>query len=197
MQKMTKGAIAAAAAALLLVGGGGTFMAWNDDAPITGGTVTAGSLTLTAATSPTWTLNDVDVTGEIDDVRIVPGDVLTFSHVATITAAGNNIQGELSLVDGTISPVTAGEGGVDQQLVTALTKEGSGTSFAIETEAASLTPVVDSPGVYEFTQAGTYDAALTATFDFGIGSVTDLVAQGGTVNFSGMQLSLDQTDATP
>lgn len=177
MQKMTKGAIAAAAAALLLVGGGGTFMSWNQDAPITGDTIIAGSLTLAAEASPTWTLNDVDVTDEIDGVQIVPGDVVKFSHVATINAVGDNIQGELSLVEGTISPVST-ENGVDQQLADALKKEGSGTSFAIETEEVGLTPVEGSPGVYEFTEAGEYDAALTATFDFGIASVTDLLAQG-------------------
>lgn len=195
MQKMTKGAIAAAAAALLLVGGGGTFMSWNQDAPITGDTITAGRLTLTAAESPTWTLNDVTVS-DIDGVRIVPGDVLKFSHVATIDAVGDSIQGELTLVDGTISPVTAGPG-VDQQLADALSGEGSAISFAIETEETGLTPVEGSPGVYEFTEAGEYDAALTATFDFGFDSVSGLLAQGGAVSFQGMQLSLDQTNATP
>ncbi|NKU44191.1 alternate-type signal peptide domain-containing protein [Rhodococcus hoagii] len=52
MNKKTKGAIAAGAAAALLAGGAGSFALWSDSETLNGGTITAGTLTLTAQGSP-------------------------------------------------------------------------------------------------------------------------------------------------
>lgn len=49
MNKATKGAVAAGAAGILLLGGAGTFALWEDNASITGGTVSTGHLDLAVA----------------------------------------------------------------------------------------------------------------------------------------------------
>lgn len=190
MQKMTKGAIAAAAAALLLVGGGGTFMSWNQDDTFDDSTITAGTLTLDTSTPGTWALNGDDVTDEMASLLIVPGDELVFTQPATISATGNNIQGELKVTPGTIS--AAGAADADTQLATALNASDA-TTFKIDTEAPGLTSVEFSDTYYQFLDAGDYEANLVATIDFGFDSVSDLVAQGGAVNLAGMKLSLQQT----
>lgn len=189
MQKMTKGAVAAAAAALLLVGGGGTFMSWNQDDTFSDATISAGTLTLDTTTEGTWTLNDAPV--DIATALIVPGDELVFTQPATIVATGNNIEGELKVVPGTISAV--GEGDAGSELALAL-NNSEATTFEIETEDTGLTQVEFSPAHYEFLDAGTYEANLVATIDFDFDSVSGLVAQGGAANLAEMKLSLLQTD---
>lgn len=189
MQKMTKGAIAAAAAALLLVGGGGTFMSWNQEETFSDATISAGTLTLDTTTPGTWTLNDEPV--DITTALIVPGDILVFTQPATIAATGNNIQGELKVKPGSISAV--GEGAADSDLAFALSNSEA-TTFKIETENTGLTQVDPLSAHYEFLEAGTYAANLVATIDFDFESVSDLVAQGGAVKLTEMELSLFQTD---
>lgn len=195
MKKITKGAIAASAAALLLVGGGGTFMSWNQDDAITVSAISAGSLTLDTTDAAVWTLNGDDVTAGIDRVRIVPGDVLQFSQAARIDAVGDNIQGTLDLVPGTITAADPGNA-ADEQLLAALT-ESEGTRFVLESYSDGLTQMGDIEGAYEFSEAGVYEANLTATFDFGINTVDEVLAQGGQVKISGLQLALVQTGESP
>ena len=56
MNRSTKGAIAAGAAAVLLMGGAGSLAFWTADGDVDGGTVTAGTLSLTdLECDTTWT----------------------------------------------------------------------------------------------------------------------------------------------
>ncbi|NKS78074.1 alternate-type signal peptide domain-containing protein [Rhodococcus hoagii] len=57
-----QGRNAAGAAAALLAGGAGSFALWSDSETLNGGTITAGTLTLTAQGSPSWS----DENGAID-----------------------------------------------------------------------------------------------------------------------------------
>lgn len=50
MKKSTKGAVAAAATAVLLLGGGTSLAYWTATGTAAGGSITAGTLTLSAAT---------------------------------------------------------------------------------------------------------------------------------------------------
>jgi alternate signal-mediated exported protein len=100
MNKATKGAIAAGAAGILLLGGAGTFALWSETAAISAGNVSTGELSLALTdTAGVWTheggVTPVTVAG------IVPGDVVTSTQQAVITASGDNIAGKFEV--GTVS----------------------------------------------------------------------------------------------
>lgn len=97
MNKATKGAIAAGAAGILLLGGAGTFALWEDNANITGGTVSTGELELALGTG-TWAETATPGTPiNIATFDIVPGDSLTYTTTVTATATGDNLTGELKI----------------------------------------------------------------------------------------------------
>ncbi|QBJ97351.1 alternate-type signal peptide domain-containing protein [Rhodococcus sp. ABRD24] len=95
MNKKTKGAIAAGAAALLLAGGAGSFALWSDSESLNGGTITAGTLTLSTQGTPSWS----DQNGPIDIATFlaVPGDVLTYKTQAVIGATGDNLEAAITV----------------------------------------------------------------------------------------------------
>lgn len=97
---MIKGSIAGAAGVALLLGGAGTFALWNDTAAVAGGTITAGTLTVDAATG-TWT-DQVGAIEDLDEYLIVPGDTLTYKTVLTVDAKGDNIKAKLHVDNGSI-----------------------------------------------------------------------------------------------
>lgn len=188
MKKITKGAIAAGAAALLLVGGGGTFMSWNDDIGMEGNGINAGTLSLEAEGDGQWSLNAGPAFDDVSTVTIVPGDVLEFTQSVTINATGNNIQGTLTLQDGSITGV-GGPDSADAQLATALT---NGAAYSVASTSDGLT---GTDGVLSFSGEGPYEADLSVVLDFDFESVNGEAAQNGTVNLSGVGLALQQTDA--
>lgn len=102
MNKLTKGAIAGAAGIALLLGGAGSFALWNANASATGGSITAGTLTLTPVTSgagaATWTNLTTGHTGTIDPTtfKIVPGDTIQLAQDLTITGSGNDLKAKLT-----------------------------------------------------------------------------------------------------
>ncbi|MBM4517319.1 alternate-type signal peptide domain-containing protein [Rhodococcus hoagii] len=95
MNKKTKGAIAAGAAAALLAGGAGSFALWSDSETLNGGTITAGTLTLTAQGSPSW--SDENGAIDISTFRAVPGDVLTYKAQAVVGATGDNLEAAITV----------------------------------------------------------------------------------------------------
>lgn len=190
MKKITKGAIAAGAAALLLAGGAGTFMEWNQGATLGGGdAINSGLLTLDTTVAGTWTLNGEPA--DITTTQIVPGDILQFIQPVTINAAGDNIQGDLSLVPGSIT--AADENPASAELATALT---TGADFDLANASSDLTGP-DEDGSFSFEGAGVHTADIVVNFDFGFDSVAGLEAQNGSVNLTGIEVAVTQTDATP
>jgi len=104
MKKTTKGALAASAALVLLLSTAGTPAYWNSTVPVgESAVITAGNLAVTQTGDPVWTIKHVEgavtTVEDIDDVRIVPGDTLTFSADYEIAAEGDNLVIQAS-VDG-------------------------------------------------------------------------------------------------
>lgn len=190
MKKITKGAIAAGAATLLLAGGGGTFMAWQDEAGMNvAQTVTAGHLTAEASGDGVWTLNGDDVS-DISNVRIVPTDIIKFSQPVTLRAEGDSIQGSFDLTDGSIDPADA-QNQNDIDLAEVL-KGDAKYAIEIEGEETGLVPVGNDSKAFEFLEPGTYDVNLIAELNFTKDPVTDLMAQGGSVDLSDMSVTVIQ-----
>lgn len=78
MSNKKKGIVAGALAALL-IGGAGTFALWADDAPVTGNTITIGSMSVDGS-GLDWTRERAgvaNVTGAAALTNVAPGDVLT------------------------------------------------------------------------------------------------------------------------
>lgn len=107
LNKVTKGALATGAGVLLLLGGGGTLALWNTDEGITAGTVTAGTLDLTADTG-SWSVTNAaagvtDQAIAIGTYRVVPGDVLTFTQTVDVTLEGDHMEATLAIDPGTVA----------------------------------------------------------------------------------------------
>lgn len=176
MNKFTKGAIATGAGVVLLLGGAGTFALWNDDATLNGGTVSSGTLEITAGTTGTWTDASDDSVINIANFRIVPGDVLEFTQNVQIDATGDNLEGELT-VDGT--SITG-----DAALIAALDFEFEATGAAVSgsgTDTLTITP--GTTGVTDLA------VKIVVTFD---AATAGLVAQNDQVNLAGLKLVLEQ-----
>jgi alternate signal-mediated exported protein len=170
MNKATKGAIAAGAAGILLLGGAGTFAVWSDTAAISAGNVSTGELSLAlTGTAGAWTY-----AGGATTVTegIVPGDVITSTQEAVITASGDNIAGSFTV--GTLAgPLPAG--------VTA-------SISTVETEA----DLTGTGSLLSFAKAGEYsvDVVITLTFN-----TTGTTSQDVVIDPSNLSLTLTQTSA--
>lgn len=104
MNKLTKSLIAAAVGTALLLGSGGTLAAWNSGALASvASTISAGDLSLSAPSAGTWA-DQTGTTISLNDYRIAPGDTLTYETTFSLTAKGDNLQGELALDPASISP---------------------------------------------------------------------------------------------
>jgi alternate signal-mediated exported protein len=98
MNRSTKGAIAAAGGALLLLGGGGSLAFWTATGTVTGGALDTGSLALaTPDCGSGWTLDAAGGGGTYvpGTTLLVPGDVITETCTAVLTATGAHMQGTI------------------------------------------------------------------------------------------------------
>lgn len=93
--KMTKGTVAIGAGVVLLLGGAGTYALWQVNEPLEG-TVQTGDLNLELGT-PSWTHNG-EAVADVAAVQLVPGDVVSLTQPMTVTAIGDDLQAELSVV---------------------------------------------------------------------------------------------------
>jgi alternate signal-mediated exported protein len=189
MNKLLKGSIAAAAGVALLMGGAGTFAYWNDSAPLTGNTITAGNLTVTAAAgSGTWTnaagTTYTDTT--IANYRIVPGDVLTYTKDVSIVAVGDTLKATVALGSGAIAAVDTGNAN-DNALASLLT---ANTVVGI----SAATGVSGTAPNYTITAGVTIPATVTATitFPFAPLPIVDNPAKLGKVTLSGLSVTVTQ-----
>lgn len=180
MNKTTKGAIAAGAAALLLAGGAGTMAAWSDSEDLTGGSITSGTLTLTAGTdAPTWTVNGTQLSDtEVANFLVVPGDEVVYSGTFVIGATGNNLEAELTAAFDSDSV------GGDAELLAQMPSTISGTvgATALPSDGAALA----------ITDANDGDTVtVNVTFDFDFDPATN-ASQDQTIDLAGFAIDLTQ-----
>jgi alternate signal-mediated exported protein len=182
MNKLLKGSIAGAAGIALLLGGAGTFALWNDDATVNGGTITAGTLTVTEGTGATdgWSSALGGEILDIDDFQIVPGDVLTYITTLDITAEGDNLSAILEIDD--LSIVSGGTA-ADDALAALLTESAT---VSVDGSTAAATQTI-SP------EAGTQvvTVAVELTFPDGL-STADNEAMSGSVSLESFDVTLTQ-----
>lgn len=181
MNKATKGAIAAGAAGILLLGGAGTFALWEDNATVDAAPISTGVLTLGVA-GGTWTdVSDPQAPvaiANIADFAIVPGDTLTYTTTATITAEGDNLEGELKLNKTAFE--AAAEAAAPYFNVTASNNAAIVPGLTVDGPTQAIT----------FTTAGTYNVAVTITVVFE--DVNAEVGQNADIDLSALALTLDQ-----
>lgn len=196
MKKLTKAAIATGAAVALLLGTGSTLAYWNDSANIAGqDAITAGTLQLTATATPTWTITHTNGTtstvASIGAVRIVPGDVLSYSFPASITAQGQNLRFSVGLAGGSIVPADAA---APEDV--ALADELAATSaFAV----TGATPVSGQPNTFDHKSntSSTYTTTITASITWPFGAAGDgNDAKLGSVNLDDFTLTVTQVNGS-
>lgn len=149
MNKATKGALAAGAAGILLMAGAGTLAVWQDDASITGGTVSTGDLDLAVAAG-TWTQTATpDTAINITSFKIVPGDSLTYTTTVTAEATGDNLHGELKLMGSTF--VTAFNALPPEHVTATVTHTAvDGGGLLVDETNPNLMTFVDAATPYTF-----------------------------------------------
>ncbi|MBM9838726.1 alternate-type signal peptide domain-containing protein [Rhodococcus hoagii] len=134
MNKKTKGAIAAGAAAALLAGGAGSFALWTDSEELNGGTITAGSLSLSNPGTPTWK-NAAGNPIQLNTYKAAPGDVLTYTNTVVVNVVGDNLKADFSATPGTgtNSLLTVGtvSATIDSAAVTEVDKDDSGKTVTV------------------------------------------------------------------
>jgi alternate signal-mediated exported protein len=179
--KLVKGSLAAAVGVALLMGGAGTLASWNDTSVIAGGTITAGTLSITVPgstpASDGWKSGSTAIPN-IATYRIVPGDTLTYQKTFIVTATGDSLTATASL--GALSITGASQGAADVALAALLTKSAvftvDGVTTATVTGSASPKTVV-----------------VTATIAFPSGTTTtDNAAKLGVVSLAAFNLTLTQ-----
>ncbi|MTB87348.1 alternate-type signal peptide domain-containing protein [Aeromicrobium sp. zg-629] len=176
MNKSTKGAVAAGAAAVLLLGGAGSLAYWNAEGDITGGTITAGELKLTAPTTSQWTLNGTTVANPAA-VLIVPGDELKYTGSWTVKATGQNIKALVDFDGLAETPSIADKITVTDTYTLGTTALAEGDELTVADNGKVLT--------------------ATVLVDLPFGTVVDNASQAMTVNLTAGKVTLTQKDATP
>lgn len=198
MKKTTKGVIAVSAAIALLLGAGGTLTYWNDTANLGGSnTITAGTLTVVADGTPTWAITHTSgaqtTVADISAVRIVPGDVLTYTMPATITAQGQNLRFQVGLAGGSVA--APGGTAADTALAGRL---AASAVFGV----TGATPVGTGGDTFEHKSnaSDSYATTITATITWPFGAAEsptqDNPAKTGSVDLSGFALTVTQVDGS-
>ena len=201
MNKLTKATIAGAAGVALLLGGAGTFATWNATAPISGGTIVAGSLVVGTAATGSWSVTHLNTgsntvygtsaaISNLSNFKASPGDQLTYTTTVPITVSGTNLVATLGLASGSIvaTPPTSGSMPADNtafvkylalNTVVAMSGTGiSGTAPSYVINGSSASPI---------------PATVTATITFSSGAAsTENTSLLGSVDLSCMALSLVQ-----
>ncbi|HNP14842.1 MAG: alternate-type signal peptide domain-containing protein [Cryobacterium sp.] len=177
MNKLTKSAIAGAAGIALLLGGAGSLAYWNDSASLTGGTITAGELTITANGTGTWKDSN-DTTISLASFHAVPGDVLTYTANFDVSAVGDNLSATVALTGDSIAAASAA--GADVKLASLLTK-----SAVLKVNGVATTTVSPAAGTQTIT------VSVSITWPNGT-TADDNAAMNGAVDLSNMTITLTQ-----
>lgn len=177
MNKFAKGALAGGLGLVLLLGGGATLAYWNDSVPVSGASITAGSLEVSETGTATWTVTNgsiVDQTIDITTFTMVPGDTVTYSTSFEVDAVGTNLEAEAAI----------GTAALTGDLASRLT---TSTTIAVNGGPAGTTAVDVEDG-------DTLSVVVTIAWPFGdAASVTpDNGAMGGSVNFDNFNVVVTQ-----
>ncbi|WP_461164804.1 alternate-type signal peptide domain-containing protein [Arthrobacter sp. R4-81] len=180
MNKATKGAIAAGAAGILLLGGAGTFALWEDTDSVDPASISTGVLTM-AVGAGSWYDATAGTTGTITNIAdfdIVPGDTITYTTPVTITAEGDNLDGEFKILK------TAFE--------TSAETAAPYLNVTVASNAATVPGLVvnGTTGAITFASAGTYSVNVTVTVVFE--NVTGVIGQNADIDLTALALKLEQ-----
>jgi alternate signal-mediated exported protein len=178
MNKFAKGSLAAGAGLVLLLGGAGTLAYWNSEAKLQGGTINAGTLTLTA----------LEIADPTDDPEVwVPGDSYTYKTVLTLETAGDNIQGTIEMNTEDIW----GEGQAPSEEIT-VTLEPSADG-QVKPDDASL-EFLSETQTFAFDGAGDYTIPVEITVDFPFGEDVDNNSKLESLDLGELTFTATQTD---
>ena len=208
MNKLVKGAIAGAAGIVLLMGGAGSLAYWNDSAnagPAAGSnSITAGTLTITAANAGSWTKGFYNAAGTVvtapaavaslSAVRIVPGNRLVYTQNFNVVGTGDDLYFTISSTAGAVTGATAGA--ADVALAAQINASGT-TAFSIASITGGTVVPATTPGTYKVSSnAGTPSTiAVTWTVDFPFGATAVNTAKTGAVSLSQGSITLTQVAA--
>jgi alternate signal-mediated exported protein len=188
-RKTTAAALAGGAAIAILAAGGGTFALWQADATVDAGTMTAGSLTL-SADAPTWTVNGASLSTGLDQFRAVPGDTVAFAAPVAVGGEGRNLRAAIKVEIGRdLLPTGPGIGDLIWTSSTVeILKNGKVEGSAPFPQASSLA-VEAAP-----TDTVTVVGRLSFPFDDG---VVDNESQAAVVTIGEVKITATQVDASP
>ena len=208
MNKLVKGAIAGAAGIVLLMGGAGSLAYWNDSANAGPGagsnSITAGTLTITAANAGSWTKGFYNAAGTVvtapaavaslSAVRIVPGNRLVYTQNFNVVGTGDDLYFTISSTAGAVTGATAGA--ADVALAAQINASGT-TAFSIASITGGTVVPATTPGTYKVSSnAGTPSTiAVTWTVDFPFGATAVTTAKPGAVSLSQGSITLTQVAA--
>jgi alternate signal-mediated exported protein len=192
MNKLVKGSIAAATGIALLMGGAGSLALWNDSASVAGGTITAGTLTVAAATPVPSTDGWKNNAGSINiaSYRVVPGETLTYTKTMTVTAIGDRLTANVSVDTSTVTPATAGNA-ADIALAGFIQKNAT---FTVNGGTAVVAPATAS--ITATPTAKTVVVTVSITFPSGAAGAENS-AKNGAVNLIAFAVNVVQTAVTP
>lgn len=181
MNKFAKGSLAAGAGLVLLLGGAGTLAYWNDSADLTGGTINAGTLDLTA-TEGTWAQGGTPIQ-DIAQWTMVPGDELTYTADLGLLAQGDNIQGTVVLDESFVKITPAAADQID-------------VSFDVVEGAPLPAGVTYADEVFTFTQPSGETAVeipIEVTVSFPYEDAEQNESQGAVVELEKISFTATQT----
>ena len=189
MNKLTKAGIATAAGIALLMGGAGTLAYWNDSANLTGGAITAGTLSInTPVPAGTWSSDKTGAIANIANYKVVPGEKLTYTTTVGVTVVGDALKAELQLGTAAITAANAA-GNTTQQNANDALATALGSSAAL---TATGTGVTNVAGVYKIdTTATSVTVSASITFPYGTAGSNN-AAKNGKVDLSNFSLTLTQ-----
>jgi alternate signal-mediated exported protein len=208
MNKLVKGSIAGAAGIILLMGGAGSLAYWNDSAVAGPGagsnSITAGTLTVTAVNSGSWTKGFYNAAGTVVTapaavaslaaVRVVPGNRLVYTQQFNVVGTGDDLYFTIGSSAGAVS--AASVAAVDVALAAQINASGT-TAFAISAISGGTVVPATTPGTYKVSSNAGTPSTITVTwtvdFPFGLSAVN--TAKLGAVSLSQGAITLTQVAA--
>lgn len=205
MNKVTKASIAAAAGVVLLMGGAGSLAYWNDTANTSanGSTITAGTLSIAAVGTGSWTKGLYNAAGTqtvapaavttLSDVRIVPGNRLTYTQTFNITASGDDLFFTVSKTDGVVG-TPASPTAADTALATQINASSVPSKFTVTSVSGGNVTTSTTAGTYKLSSNTGGPSTITVTWivDFPFGATAVNTAKGGIVSLSAGAVTLTQ-----
>ncbi|GAA3881466.1 hypothetical protein GCM10022381_24650 [Leifsonia kafniensis] len=194
MNKLLKGSIAGAAGIALLMGGAGTFALWNQTATVSGGTVSAGTLTAVPAATGSWSvkhgIGGTPATFASSTLfTVVPGDIVTYTQDVVVTATGANLTAAVSLTPASITAATPVIPNVAQSAANSALAGFLNSTGAVVTAVTKGTTTAFPTAVAQGTSTATVTVVLT--FPNGAAGVEN-GAKAGVVDLSGLGFTVTQ-----